>query len=44
MELLFRLDAEVVIGQLRYKQRADIHNHVHNYSAELHLAAEYVRF
>ena len=34
MDLLKRLDAEIVIGHLSYTQRADIYNHVHNYSSE----------
>lgn len=31
MDMLNRLEAEILIGQLSYKQRADIYNHVHNY-------------
>ena len=36
MDMFKRLDAEVVIGQLSYKQRTDIYNHVHNSSSNNH--------
>lgn len=35
MGLLKHLDAEVVIGQLSYKQCADIYNHDHNYCSHV---------
>ena len=31
MDMLKQLDAEILIGQLSYKQRADIYNHIHQY-------------
>ncbi len=31
VELLRRLDKEILIGQISYKQRADIYNDVHGY-------------
>ncbi len=31
MEMLRRLDKEILIGQVSYKQRADIYNYVHGY-------------
>ena len=42
MNLLKRLDAEIVIGHLSYKQRADIYNHVHSYSSEDYHCQRYV--
>lgn len=41
MDFLLRLDAEIVIGQLSYKQRSDIYNHIHKYSIESHLLSRY---
>ena len=41
MDMLKRLDAEVVIGQLSYKQRSDIYNHVHNSSSNDHFFHRY---
>ena len=35
-KLLRRLDAEIVIGQMSYKQRADIYNCVHDYISVAH--------
>ena len=29
MKMMQRLDTEILIGQLSYKQRADIYNHIH---------------
>ena len=44
MDMLKRLDAEILIGQLSYKQRADIYNEVHRYgSAQEQLPSRYVR-
>ena len=31
------LDAEIVIGQMSYKQRADIYNYLHQYSKDKHI-------
>ena len=42
MDLLKRLDAEIVIGQLSYKQRADIYNHVLNSNSDDQFYHKYV--
>lgn len=42
MKLLLQLDAEIVIGQMSYKQRADIYNCVHDYSSKAHQSSKYV--
>ena len=34
MQMLKQIDSEVVIGQLSYKQIADIFNHVHAYQED----------
>lgn len=44
MDMLKRLDAEILIGQLSYKQRADIYNEVHTYGcAQDQLPSKYVK-
>ena len=40
MTLLQKYDAELLIGQVSYKQRADIYNFVHGYHAAQHLEAD----
>lgn len=37
IEMLRRLDQEILIGQLSYKQRADIYNEVHGYCSREHV-------
>jgi hypothetical protein len=34
MELLKKFDAEILIGQVSYKQRADIYNYVFKYDEQ----------
>lgn len=34
MDMLLRLDKEILIGQISYKQRADIYNAIHGYSGD----------
>ena len=35
MDMLHRLDKEILIGQISYKQRAEIYNDVHGYGGEI---------
>lgn len=43
MEFLRRLDAEIVIGQMSYNQRANIYNYVHNYTSDLYQRYKYAK-
>ena len=39
MSILCKLDAEILIGQMSYKQRADIYNYIHGYEEGVTAAA-----
>lgn len=42
LELLWQLDANILIGQMSFKQQADIYNYVHKYSLETAEPSRYV--